>query len=60
MNPDFDDVIHDESPNTANEDKSKLICNALARRKIEKYLEIKKLRQVLYDELDNYTDQLAE
>jgi hypothetical protein len=60
MNPDLDDVNHDETPDTPNEDRSKLIRNALARRKIEKYLEIKKLRQLLYDDLDNKSDHLAE
>lgn len=59
MNPDFDNANHDETLNTSTEEESKLVRKAMARRKIEEYLEEKKLRQQLYDDLDDETERLS-
>lgn len=59
MNPDFDNVNHDETPNTSTEERSRLVRKAMARRKIEEYLEEKKLRQLLYDDFDDDSGQLG-
>ncbi len=59
MNPDFDNARNDETLDTSNEEESKLVRKAMARRKIEEYLEEKKLRQLLYDDLDSEAERLS-
>lgn len=59
MNPDFDASNRDETLDSTPEERSKLARKAMARRKIEEYLEEKELRQLLYDDLDVETERLS-